>query len=209
MRIFSKQYLVSSVRASVALAAAIVTNEQLQKEFSDYLINLTLEKNKELYKGPIISPLGFVARAVARNIADVVELATIYDLEECSSPIQQQTLIGAINLTSTATGLSFNEILNIRYDNEMKTLPTINNRIMLALDRSVDKSDSVVKQTLQAFMSKVSTIAEATDASEELQEALLAKSSRYKCGHSGAVLLLTDFTPEEVSPFDNKQPNEF
>ena len=122
---------------------------------------------------------------------------------------QQQTLIGAINLTSTATGLSFNEILNIRYDNEMKTLPTINNRIMLALDRSIDKSDSVVKQTLQAFMSKVSTIAEATDASEELQEALLAKSSRYKCGHSGQVILLTDFTPEEVSPFDNKQPNEF
>ena len=50
MRIFSKQYLVSSVRASVALAASLATNEELQKEFSDYLINLTLEKNKELYK---------------------------------------------------------------------------------------------------------------------------------------------------------------
>lgn len=209
MRMFSKQHIVSSVRASVALAAAIVTNEELQKEFSDYLINLTLEKNKELYKGPIVSPVGFIVRTVARNIADVVELATIYDLEECSSPIQQQTLIGAINLTSTATGLSFNEILNIRYDNEMKTLPTINNRIMLALDRSIDNSDSVVKQTIQAFMAKVSPIAEATDASEELQEALLAKSSRYKCGHSGQVILLTDFTSEEVSPFDNKQPNVF
>ena len=46
MRIFSKQHLVSSVRASVALAAAIMTNEELQKEFSDYLINLKLEKNK-------------------------------------------------------------------------------------------------------------------------------------------------------------------
>lgn len=209
MRMFSKQHIVSSVRASVALAAAIVTNEELQKEFSDYLINLTLEKNKELYKGPIVSPVGFIVRTVARNIADVVELATIYDLEECSSPIQQQTLIGAINLTSTATGLSFNEILNIRYDDELQTLPTINNRIMLALDRSVDNSDSVVKQTIQAFMAKVSPIAEATDASEELQEALLAKSSRYKCGHSGQVILLTDFTSEEVSPFDNKQPNVF
>lgn len=209
MRMFSKQHIVSSVRASVALAAAIVTNEQLQKEFSDYLINLTLEKNKELYKGPIISPVGFIARTVARNIADVVELATIYDLEECSSPLQQQTLIGAINLTSTATGLSFNEILNIRYNNELQSLPTINNRIMLALDRSIDNSDSVVKQAIRAFMSKVSTIAEATDASEELQEALTAKSSRYKCGHSGQVILLTDFTSEEVSPFDNKQPNEF
>lgn len=209
MRIFSKQYLVSSVRASVALAAAIMTNEELQKEFSDYLINLTLEKNKELYKGPIISPVGFIARTVARNIADVVELATIYDLEECSSPIQQQTLIGAINLTSTATGLSFNEILNIRYNDELQSLPTINNRILLALDRSISKSDSVVKQTIQAFIAKVSHIAEATDASEEIQESLTAKSSRYKYGHSGAVLLLTDFTPEEVSPFDNKQPNEF
>lgn len=209
MRIFSKQYLVSSVRASVALAAAIMTNEELQKEFSDYLINLTLEKNKELYKGPIVSPVGFIVRTVARNIADVVELATIYDLEECSSPLQQQTLIGAINLTSTATGLSFNEILNIRYNDELQSLPTINNRIMLALDRSIDKSDSVVKQTIQAFMAKVSPIAEATDASEELQEALTSKSSRYKYGHSGVVLLLTDFTPEEVSPFDNKQPNEF
>lgn len=209
MRIFSKQYLVSSVRASVALAAAIVTNEQLQKEFSDCVINLTLEKNKELYKGPIISPVGFIARTVARNIADVVELATIYDLEECSSPIQQQTLIGAINLTSTATGLSFNEILNIRYNDELQSLPTINNRILLALDRSIDKSDSVVKQTIQAFMAKVSHIAEATDASEEIQESLTAKSSRYKYDHNGVVLLLTDFTSEEVSPFDNKQPNVF
>lgn len=209
MRIFSKQYLVSSVRASVALAAAIVTNEQLQKEFSDHLINLTLEKNKELYKGPIVSPVGFIVRTVARNIADVVELATIYDLEECSSPLQQQTLIGAINLTSTVTGLSFNEILNIRYNDELQSLPTINNRIMLALDRSIDNSDSVVKQAIRAFMEKVTPIAEATDASEELQEALLAKSSRYKCGHSGQVILLTDFTSEEVSPFDNKQPNVF
>lgn len=208
MRMFSKQHIVSSVRASVALAAAIVTNEQLQKEFSDHLINLTLEKNKELYKGPIVSPVGFIVRTVARNIADVVELATIYDLEECSSPLQQQTLIGAINLTSTATGLSFNEILNIRYNDELQSLPTINNRILLALDRSIDKSDSVVKQTIQAFMAKVSHIAEATDASEEIQESLTAKSSRYKYDHS-VVLLLTDFTSEEVSPFDNKQPNVF
>ena len=67
----------------------------------------------------------------------------------------------------------------------------------------------VAGEDREARQTAIAAIAEATDASEELQEALLAKSSRYKCGHSGAVLLLTDFTPEEVSPFDNKQPNEF
>ena len=208
MRIFSKQHLISSLRASVAFTASVVSNEQLQKEFSDYIINLTLEKNKELYKGPIVSPIGFVVRTVARQIADVVELATIYDLEECSTPIQQQTLIGAINLTSTATGLSFSEILNLRYQDGLESLPTINNRIMLALDRSIDSSDSVVKQAIRAFMAKVSPVMEATDASGAVEEAMQAKSNRYKYGHSGVVLLLEEFTPAEVSPFDNKQPNE-
>ena len=208
MRLFSKQHLVSSVRASVALAATLVSNEQLQKEFSDYIINLSLEKNKELYKGPIVSPVGFVIRSVAKQLADMVEIATVYDLEECTNPINQQTLIGAINLTSTATGLSFNEILNIRYDNETQSLPTINNRIMLALDRSIDKPDSVVKQVIGAFMAKVTPIAEAVDATESVAEAMQAKSSRYRFGHSGAVHLLTEFTSAEVSPYDNKQPNE-
>lgn len=206
MNIFSKEYAIHSVRATAAFVVALCTNEQLQKEASDVLLNLTLEKNKEIYKGPIISPIGFIARQIAKQIADSVEIATVYDLEECTSPANQQALVGAINLTSTTTGMSFADILNITYDDG--SLPTINNRILLALSRSTTNSDLAFKQLCSKIHAKVAPLMSAMDSTEQAEEAMTAKSSRYRFGQSGKVHLLNNFSDQEVSPHDNKQPNE-
>lgn len=194
-----KAYMINSLKASVAITIAMAMDKELRDTVSDKVINLALDKNKEIYKAPIVHPVAFMVRIAVRNTAEAIEMHTIYDLDECTSKQVRLTLEACLNIAAKGTKQSVADVLNITNDDG--SVPTICNRIMLAYAHSVDAEDSPVRIILEKAMAYFQNIGESSAPSESDLEGLFA-NKRYVM-EGGKLSLVTPFTANDVSPFDD------
>ena len=194
-----KSFISLSIRSTVALGVTFATDKEFRKSVSDKMINATLAANKEIYKTQIVNPRLFAIRLSVRNLANIVEMYTIYDLDEVTDPLIRTQLEMTLNLTSQATGLSIAEILNIK-DEEGYT-PILCTRIQMAFANQFEQEDSAVNKLFKACGEYYANIMKAGAPSEEQLENLM--NPRYDFSYSG-LRLKHDYTNAEVSSFDDK-----
>jgi len=194
-----KSFISRSIRATVALGVTFATDENFRKSVSDKMINATLNANKEMYKTQIVNPQLFAVRVAVRNLANIVEMYTIYDLDEVTDPLIRTQLEMTLNLTAQATGLSIAEILNLK-DEEGYT-PILCTRIQMAFANQFEQEDSAVNKLFKACGEYYANIMEAGSPSAEQMENLM--NPRYDFSYSG-LRLKHDYTDAEVSSFDEK-----
>lgn len=194
-----KSFISRSIRATVALGVTFATDEDFRKSVSDKVINATLDANKEIYKTQIVNPRLFAIRIVVRNLANIVEMYTIYDLDEVTDPLIRTQLEMTLNLTAQATGLSVAEILNLK-DEEGYT-PILCTRIQMAFANQFEQENSAVIKLFEACNEYCNNITEASSPSPEQMENLM--NPRYDFSYAG-LRLKHDYTDAEVSSFDEK-----
>lgn len=194
-----KSFISRSIRATVALGVTFANDKEFRKSVSDKMINSTLAANKEIYKTQIVNPHLFAIRLSVRNLANIVEMYTIYDLDEVTDPLIRTQLEMTLNLTSQATGLSIAEILNLK-DEEGYT-PILCTRIQMAFANQFEQEDSAVNKLLKACGEYYANIMKAGAPSEDQLENLV--NPRYEFSHKG-LRLKHDYTDVEVSSFDDK-----
>ena len=194
-----KSFISLSIRSTVALGVTFATDKEFRKSVSDKMINATLAANKEIYKTQIVNPHLFAIRLSVRNLANAVEMYTIYDLDEVTDPLIRTQLEMTLNLTSQATGLSIAEILNIK-DEEGYT-PILCTRIQMAFANQFEQEDSAVNKLFKACGEYYANIIKAGAPSEDQLENLT--NPRYEFSHTG-LRLKHDYTDAEVSSFDDK-----
>ena len=194
-----KSFISLSIRSTVALGVTFATDKEFRKSVSDKIIAATLTTNKEIYKTQIVNPHLFAVRLAVRNFANVVEMYTIYDLDEVTDPFIRTQLEMTLNLTSQATGLSIAEILNLK-DEEGYT-PILCTRIQMAFANQFEQEDSAVNKLFKACGEYYANILKAGAPSEDQLENLV--NPRYDFSHSG-LRLKHDYTDAEVSSFDDK-----
>lgn len=194
-----KSFISLSIRSTVALGVTFATDKEFRKSVSDKMINATLAANKEIYKTQIVNPHLFAIRLSVRNLANAVEMYTIYDLDEVTDPLIRTQLEMTLNLTSQATGLSIAEILNIK-DEEGYT-PILCTRIQMAFANQFEQEDSAVNKLFKACGEYYANIMKAGAPSEDQLENLT--NPRYEFSHTG-LRLKHDYTDAEVSSFDDK-----
>ena len=199
MKLAIKSFISLSIRSTVALGVTFATDKEFRKSVSDKMINSTLAANKEIYKTQIVNPHLFAIRLSVRNLANIVEMYTIYDLDEVTDPLIRTQLEMTLNLTSQATGLSIAEILNLK-DEEGYT-PILCTRIQMAFANQFEQEDSAVNKLFKACGEYYVNIVKAGAPSEDQLENLV--NPRFE--HSRAGLRLKhDYTNAEVSSFDDK-----
>ena len=194
-----KSFISLSIRSTVALGVTFATDKEFRKSVSDKIIAATLTTNKEIYKTQIVNPHLFAIRLSVRNLANIVEMYTIYDLDEVTDPLIRTQLEMTLNLTSQATGLSIAEILNLK-DEEGYT-PILYTRIHMAFASQFEQEDSAVNKLFKACGEYYANIMKAGAPSEEQLENLM--NPRYDFSHSG-LRLKHDYTDADVSSFDKK-----
>ena len=194
-----KSFISLSIRSTVALGVTFATDKEFRKSVSDKMINATLAANKEIYKTQIVNPHLFAIRLSVRNLANLVEMYTVYDLDEVTDPLIRTQLEMSLNLTSQATGLSIAEILNLK-DEEGYT-PILCTRIQMAFANQFEQEDSAVNKLLKACGEYYANIMKAGAPSEDQLENLM--NPRYDFNHSG-LRLKHDYTDADVSSFDEK-----
>lgn len=194
-----KSFISLSIRSTVALGVTFATDKEFRKSVSDKMINSTLAANKEIYKTQIVNPHLFAIRLSVRNLANIVEMYTVYDLDEVTDPLIRTQLEMTLNLTSQATGLSIAEILNLK-DEEGYT-PILCTRIQMAFANQFEQEDSAVNKLLKACGEYYANIMKAGAPSEDQLENLT--NPRYEFSHTG-LRLKHDYTDAEVSSFDDK-----
>lgn len=194
-----KSFVSRSIRSTVALGVTFATNEEFRKAVSDKMITATLEANKQMYKTQIINPQLFAVRMAVRNISNMVEMYTVYDLDEITDPLIRGQLEITLNLTSLATGLSIAEILNLK-DKEGYT-PILCTRVQMAFANTFDQEDSAVSKLFKACGEYYANIMEAGSPSKEQMENLM--NPRYDFSYAG-LRLNHEYTDAEVSSFDDK-----
>ena len=187
------------IRATVALGVTFATDEDFRNAVSNKIINSTLAANKEIYKTQIVNPHLFAIRLSVRNLANIVEMYTIYDLDEVTDPLIRTQLEMTLNLTSQATGLSIAEILNLK-DEEGYT-PILYTRIQMAFANQFEQENSAVNKLIKACKEYCTNIVEAGSLSAEQVEDLM--NPRYDFSYSG-IRLKHDYTDADVSSFDEK-----
>lgn len=194
-----KSFISLSIRSTVALGVTFATDKEFRKSVSDKMINATLAANKEIYKTQIVNPHLFAIRLSVRNLTNIVEMYTIYDLDEVTDPLIRTQLEMTLNLTSQATGLSIAEILNLK-DEEGYT-PILCTRIQMAFANQFEQEDSAVNKLFKACGEYYANILKAGAPSEDQLENLM--NPRYEFSHTG-LRLKHDYTDAEVSSFDDK-----
>lgn len=194
-----KSFISLSIRSTVALGVTFATDKEFRKSVSDKMINSTLAANKEIYKTQIVNPHLFAIRLSVRNLANIVEMYTVYDLDEVTDPLIRTQLEMTLNLTSQATGLSIAEILNLK-DEEGYT-PILCTRIQMAFANQFEQEDSAVNKLFKACGEYYANIMKAGAPSEDQLENLT--NPRYEFSHTG-LRLKHDYTDAEVSSFDDK-----
>ena len=194
-----KSFISLSIRSTVALGVTFATDKEFRKSVSDKMINATLAANKEIYKTQIVNPTLFAIRLGVRNIANMVEMYTVYDLDEVSNPLIRSQLEMSLNLTSQATGLSITEILNLK--DEEGCTPILCTRIQMAFENQFEQEDSAVNKLLKACGEYYANIMKAGAPSEDQLENLV--NTRFEQSHKG-LRLKHDYTDAEVSSFDDK-----
>lgn len=194
-----KSFISLSIRSTVALGVTFATDKEFRKSVSDKMINSTLAANKEIYKTQIVNPHLFAIRLSVRNLANIVEMYTVYDLDEVTDPLIRTQLEMTLNLTSQATGLSIAEILNLK-DEEGYT-PILCTRIQMAFANQFEQEDSAVNKLFKACGEYYANIMKAGAPSEDQLENL--RNPRYEFSHTG-LRLKHDYTDAEVSSFDDK-----
>lgn len=194
-----KSFISLSIRSTVALGVTFATDKEFRKSVSDKMINSTLAANKEIYKTQIVNPYLFAIRLSVRNLANIVEMYTIYDLDEVTDPLIRTQLEMTLNLTSQATGLSIAEILNLK-DEEGYT-PILCTRIQMAFANQFEQEDSAVNKLFKACGEYYANILKAGAPSEDQLENLM--NPRYEFSRTG-LRLKYDYTNAEVSSFDDK-----
>ena len=194
-----KSFVSRSIRATVALGVSFATDETFRKSVSDKMIQATLAANKDIYKTQIVNPRLFAIRLSIRNFANMVEMYTIYDLDEVSDPLIRSHLESTLNLTALATGLSVAEILNLK--DEKGYTPILCTRIQMAFADTFNNEDSSVSKLFKACGEYYANIMEAGAPSEEQLANLF--NTRYEFSLEG-LRLKQDYTDAEVSPFDDK-----
>lgn len=193
-----KSYLTNSLKASIAISVSMIVDEDFRNAVSDKIIRLSIDKNKETYKAQVVSPVAFMTRLSVRNLADTVEMLTIYDLDECTSKSVRDTLGACLNIVALGTQQSVADVLNITKDDG--SLPTICDRILLAFARYTEEEDSPVSVLLDKTLEYFKNIAVASIPSE-VDTANLFNTTRYGI-EDGKVILKQKFTDADVSPFD-------
>ena len=194
-----KSFISLSIRSTVALGVTFATDKEFRKSVSDKMINATLAANKEIYKTQIVNPHLFAIRLSVRNLANIVEMYTIYDLDEVTDPLVRTQLEMSLNLTSKATGLSIAEILNLK--DEEGCTPILCTRIQMAFENQFEQEDSAVNKLLKACGEYYANIVKAGAPSEDQLENLV--NTRFEQSHKG-LRLKHDYTDAEVSSFDDK-----
>lgn len=194
-----KSFVSRSIRATVALGVSFATNEEFRKSVSDKMIQATLEANKDIYKTQIVNPQLFAIRLAVRNVANMIEMYTVYDLDEVSNPLIRSQLEMTLNLTAQATGLSVADILNLK--DEQGYTPILCTRIQMAFANTFEQEDSAVSKLFKACGEYYANIMEAGSPSSEQLENLM--NPRFDFSHAG-LRLKHDYTDAEVSSFDDQ-----
>ena len=199
MKLFTKESVITYAKASAAMAIVFATNKEARDQLSDYAIKISLEANKETFKRPIINPISFSIRQILRSLLETVELNTVYDIDEITSPTVRKTLLMSLNLTASMTNLSVSSILNIK-DEEGYAVP-ISKRICIALADSLGQEESPSYQVYNDIIKYFVNIGEASQPSKEQLECLSGLNYEYQA--NGKVRQTTMYTDASVSQFDN------
>lgn len=198
MKIFNKESVINYAKASAAMAIVFATNKDIRDKFSDKIIAVSLETNKETFKRPIINPVSFSILRLLKSLHDLVELNTVYDMDEITSSDVRNNLIISLNLTSDMTGLSVASILNIS-DEEGFAIP-ISKRICIALANSLTEEGSPSYAVYNEVLKYFTNIGQACQPTEEQLSCLTGLNYEYQV--NGKVKQTTMYTDASVSQID-------
>lgn len=190
-----KTFISSSVRATTAAVVAFATKPEIRKSFADHLVELTNLKNAEMLSKPAVHPQAFMLRLAVKNASEMVELYTVYSLDECSSEYLRVALEKSLVIAAEIGGITVADILNTTGP-EGLALPIVT-RIRIALSNTIDNEDSPVKALLEAGSAYLNDISSRSSDSSDMS-ALFGQDDHFSMG-LGGVKQTKHYTNEELS----------
>lgn len=195
MKPTTRAFISTTFRSTAAVLVGFATKPEVRETFAESIIKLGKLKNQEMVSRPAVDPQMLMIRMAIKNLSEMAELYTVYDLNECSSDYVRQSLETSLVVAAQIGGISVADILNTT--KEDGTVPTIVTRIRIALSNSVDREDSPVNKLIQLGDQYVRNISEQTV--PEDMEKVFGQNEHYNLG-LGGITLAKPYTNDDL-PF--------